>query len=245
MDGGRISAGGYEYQYLRTAEAVLLALAADARVHACRVEGDPAPVELGDTDIVDFDLVDREGKAAIGPGQERHPAGPAETVGCVRDPGPSRGEGDAEEYVLLTSLDISAGAAGIARALEAGMSPDERRAALRPLLRGTAGQHLARLSDAEVQRLGRCRVSVDHRSRRDLRDALLGAVRDLRRRDGRGIGETSGGLLIDRLHSEIHRRAASPEDAVWAMSDVRDVLRLDDHALAEALWDRDWEACSG
>ena len=29
------------------------------------------------------------------------------------------------------------------------MSPDERRAALQPLLRGTAGQHLARLSDAE------------------------------------------------------------------------------------------------
>lgn len=147
--------------------------------------------------------------------------------------------------MLLTSLDISAGAAKVTRALDAGASPDERRAALRPLLRGTAGQHLARLSDAEVQRLGRCRVSVDHRSRRDLRDALLGAVRDLRRRDGRGIGETSGGLLLDRLHWEIHRRAATPEDAVWAMSDVRDVLRLDDHALAEALWDRDWGGVLG
>lgn len=43
MDGGRISAGGFLYQYLRTAEAVLLALAADARVHACRVEGARPP----------------------------------------------------------------------------------------------------------------------------------------------------------------------------------------------------------
>jgi len=246
MDGGRISAGGYEYQYLRTAEAVLLALAADARVHACRVEGDPAPVELGDTDIVDFDLVDREGKvlrsAQVKSGTRQDPLGPSDVFAILAR---LVEKGDAEEYVLLTSLDISAAAAGVARALEVGMSPDERRAALRPLLRGAAGPHLARLSDAEVQRLGRCRVSVDHRSRRDLRDALLGAVRDLRRRDGRGIGETSGGLLIDRLHSEIHRRAASPEDAVWAMSDVRDVLRLDDHALAEALWDRDWGGVLG
>ena len=185
----------------------------------------------------------REGPA-IGPGQERQPAGPAGTVGCVAIMA-RLVEGDAEEYVLLTSLDISAAAAEVTRALDAGVSPDERRAALRPLLRGTAGQHLDRLTDAEIQRLGRCRVSVDHRSRRDLRDALLGAVRDLRRRDGRGIGETSGGLLLDRLHWEIHRRAASPEERSLAMSDVRDVLRLNDHALAQALWDRDWEACSG
>ena len=29
------------------------------------------------------------------------------------------------------------------------------------------------------------------------------------------------------------------------MSDVRDVLRLDDHALAQALWDRDWGGVLG
>lgn len=246
MDGGRISAGGYLYQYLRTAEAVLLALAADARVHACRVEGDPAPVELGDTDIVDFDLIDPEGKvlrsAQVKSGTRQDPLGPSEVFAILAR---LVEKGDAEEYVLLTSLDISAGSAEVTRALDAGMSPDVRRAALRPLLRGAAGRHLARLSDAEVQRLGRCRVSVDHRSRRALRDALLGAVRDLRRRDGRGIGEAAGGLLLDRLHWEIHRRAASPEDAVWAMSDVRDVLRLDDHALVAALWDRDWGGVLG
>jgi hypothetical protein len=246
MDGGRISAGGYLYQYLRTAEAVLLALDADARVHACRVEGAPAPVELGDTDIVDFDLVDRAGKvlrsAQVKSGNRRDPLGPSAVFAILAR---LVEKGDAEEYVLLTSLDISAAVAEVTRALDTGVSPDERRAALRPLLRGTAGQHLDRLTDAEIQRLGRCRVSVDHRSRQDLRDALLGAVRDLRRRDGRGIGETSGGLLLDRLHWEIHRRAASPEDAVWAMSDVRDVLRLDDHALAQALWDRDWGGVLG
>jgi hypothetical protein len=246
MDGGRISAGGYLYQYLRTAEAVLLALAADARVHACRVEGDPAPVELGDTDIVDFDLIDPEGKvlrsAQVKSGTRQDPLGPSKVFAILAR---LVEKGDAEEYVLLTSLDISAGSAEVTRALDAGMSPDVRRAALRPLLRGAAGQHLARLSDAEVQRLGRCRVSVDHRSRRALRDALLGAVRDLRRRDGRGIGEAAGGLLLDRLHWEIHRRAASPEDAVWATSDVRDVLRLDDHALVAALWDRDWGGVLG
>ena len=61
MDGGRVAARGFLYQYLRTAEAVLIALTTDDRVHACRVEGDPYPTELGSTDIVDFDLIDRDG----------------------------------------------------------------------------------------------------------------------------------------------------------------------------------------
>lgn len=245
-NGGRNAAGGYLYQYLRTAEAVLIALAADARVHACRVEGDPVPVEIGDTDIVDFDLVDREGKvlrsAQVKSGERESALKPSEVFTVLAR---LVEKGDAEEYLLLTSVDVSAGAAEITRALTAAASADERRAALRPLLRGAAARHLARMADEEILRLGRCKVSVDHRSRSDLHEALVGAVRNLRRRDGRGIGEASGGLLIDRLHGEIHRRAATPEDAVWAMSEVRDVLRLDDRTLAEALWDRDWGGVLG
>lgn len=246
FEGGRIAAGGYLYQYLRTAEAVLLALASDARVYACRVEGDPVPVAIGDTDIVDFDLVDREGRvlrsAQVKSGKRESPLKPSEVFAVLAR---LVEKGDAEEYVLLTSVDVSAGAAEIAQVLSVDASANERRAALRPLLRGAAGQHLARLADEEVLRLGRCTVRVDHRSRRDLHDALVGAVRNLRRRDGRGIGEASGGLLIDRLHGEIHRRAATPADAVWLMSEVRDVLRLDDRSLVEALWDRDWGGVLG
>lgn len=245
FDGGRIAAGGYRYQYLRTAEAVLIALASDARVHACRIEGGPVPVEIGDTDIVDFDLVDREGRvlrsAQVKSG-ERESLKPSEVFAVLAR---LVEKGNAEEYVLLTSVDVSAGAAEIARVLSAAASADERRAALRPLLRGAAAQHLARLTDEEILRLGRCKVSVDHRSQNDLHDALVGAVRNLRRRDGRGIGKASGGLLIDRLHGEIHRRAGAPEEAVWLMSEVRDVLRLDDRTLAEALWDRDWGGVLG
>lgn len=245
-EGGRIAAGGYLYQYLRTIEAVLLALASDTRVHACRVEGDPVPVKIGDTDIVDFDLVDHEGRvlrsAQVKSGERESPLKPSEVFTVLAR---LVEKGDAEEYVLLTSVEMSASAAEIARVLSAAASADERRAALRPLLRGAAGQRLARLTDEEVHRLGRCSVSVDYRSGSDLHDALVDGVRDLRRRDGRGIGEASGGLLIDRLHGEVHRRAAKPEDAVWLMSEVRDVLRLDDRTLVEALWDRDWGGVLG
>ena len=62
---------------------------------------------------------------------------------------------------------------------------------------------------------------------------------------GEAIGPSSSGLLVAYLHSEIHRRAASPEDAVWAMSDIRKVLHLDDRALVGALGERDWGGVLG
>jgi hypothetical protein len=49
-------------------------------------------------------------------------------------------------------------------------------------------------------------------------------IRSARRKDGRGIGMQSSGLLLAFLHWETHRRADSPQDAVWLMSDVREAL---------------------
>ena len=246
MDGGRVAAGGFLYQYLRTAEAVLIALATDDRVHACRVEGDPRPTELGSADIVDFDLIDRNGmvlrsvQVKSGAPDAQLRVGDVFSI-LVR----LVAKVDAEEYVLLTNTNISPGAAELARLLALDQSPAGRLAALQPLLRGAAERHLADLTEDQIRRLGRCQVSVDRRSRAELRDALLYAVRAARRNDGRGIGESSSGLLLACLHSEIHLRAAPGEDAVWAMSDIRKVLKLDDRALVGALGERDWGGVLG
>jgi hypothetical protein len=62
MDQGRVAAGEFLYQFLRTVESVLLALT-DERAFACLVDGDPYPDELGSTDAVDFDLIDGRRKS--------------------------------------------------------------------------------------------------------------------------------------------------------------------------------------
>lgn len=246
MDGGRAAAGGFLYQYLRTAEAALIALTTDDRVHACRVEGDPSPTEVGGADIVDFDLVDRDGTVLLsvqvksGTPDTQLSAGDVFTV-LAR----LAAKGDAERYVLMTNVSLSTGAAELTRVLALDQAPAERLAALETLLRGSAGRRLASLTDEQLRRLGRCEISVDRRSRTELRDALLQAVRSVRRNDGRGIGVGSSGLLLAYLHWEIHRRAASPEDAVWAVSDIRNVLYLDDRSLVGALGERDWGGVLG
>ena len=147
--------------------------------------------------------------------------------------------------MLLTNTNISPGAAELARLLAFDQPPAERLAVLQPLLRGAAGRHLSDLTEEQLRRLGRCRVSVDRRSRAELRDALLSAVRAARRKDGRGIGQSSSGLLVARLHSEIHTRAAPGEEAVWTMLDIREILKLDDKALVGALGERDWGGVLG
>jgi hypothetical protein len=246
MDGGRAAAGGFLYQYLRTAEAVLIALTTDDCVHACRVEGDPYPDEVSVADIVDFDLIDRDGNVLRSVQVKGGASGAQLHVGEVFTILTRLvARGDAEKYVLLTNKRISTGATELAGILATDQSLAERRAALQSFLHGVSGRHLADLTDEQVQRLGRCEISVDRRSRTELRDALLHAVRAARRNDGRGIGTQSGGLLLAYLHWEIHRRAASPEDAVWAISDVRKLLHLDDRALVEALGERDWGGVLG
>lgn len=246
MDGGRIAAGGFLYQYWRTAEAVLIALNADGRVHACRVEGDPHPTELGSADIVDFDLIDRNEtvlrSVQVKSGAPDSQLSPGDVFTILAR---LVAKADAEEYVLLTNTNISPDAAELARLLAFDQPAAERIATLQPLLRGAARRHLSDLTEEQLRRLSRCRVSVDRRSRAELRDALLSAVRTARRNDGRGIGQVSSGFLVARLHSEIHTRAAPGEDAVWTMSDIREILNLNDNALVGALGERDWGGVLG
>jgi hypothetical protein len=80
---------------------------------------------------------------------------------------------EAEEYVLLTNTGLSLSAAELGCLLETGLTRD-RLSELRRLLRGAPQERVAALSDQELMRLRRCRVSVDRRSRAELRDVMVG-----------------------------------------------------------------------
>ncbi len=61
-DGGRLAARGFQYQYLRTLEAMLNAVR-DQNLHAIRIEG---PVgTLGQSNGVDYDLIDIDHRSRL------------------------------------------------------------------------------------------------------------------------------------------------------------------------------------
>lgn len=246
VDGGRVAASGFLYQYLRTLEAALVALS-DERVYAFRVEGDPNPSEATDTEIVDFDLVDDQGKILLA--AQVKSGGPATQLGLsatVRILVNLVNKIDAPRYELLTNIRLGAGTANLVQVLGRNETVTERRAALESILgRTRTREHLANLSDEHIRRLGRCKLRVDMRERAELNDTLRQALREARRRRKRGIGQQSSGLLLAYLQSEVHRRAASSEDAVWTMSELIRDISLDDQALAEALGARDWGTILG
>src|SRR5688572_14492426 len=64
FDGARYAAHGYQYQYLRTLEA-LLAYVSNAEVQSCRIEGPADASSVQDTDAIDFDIIDRRGQPLL------------------------------------------------------------------------------------------------------------------------------------------------------------------------------------
>jgi NB-ARC domain-containing protein len=246
VDGGRGAARGFLYQYLRTVEAVLLALR-DNDFYACRIEGDPAPDQLRQADLVDFDVIDhhqqvvRAVQVKSGGASARLDAGAVFRIfaGLVT-------RVDAQQYWLLTDINLSSPAVELTTLLARDQSSDERRGALEQVLANTKSlTQLRELADDEIDRLGRCTISRDRRDREELAGALRQDIRDVRRRTGQSLGPQSSGLLLAYLAFEVHCRASSLEGAVWTMQDVREALGLSDHDLAAALGERDWGGVLG
>ena len=245
VDGGRVAAGGFLYQYLRTLEAALVALS-DERVYAVRVEGDPNPSEVTDSEVVDFDLIDDQGTVLLAAQVKSGTSGTQLGLSSVFRILVNLVKVDAPRYELLTNTRIRANTVNLMQLLRRDETVAERRAALSSVLGSRrARAHLADLSDEHIRRLGRCKLRVDMRERAELNDTLRAALREARRRLKRGIGQQSSGLLLAYLQSEVHRRATSSEDAVWTMSDLLRDLCLDDQALVDTLGARDWGGVLG
>ncbi|KUM75417.1 ATP-binding protein [Streptomyces griseorubiginosus] len=248
MDGGRVAARGFQYQYLRTLEALLAALDR-ADVEGCRIEG-PVPGTTADAvDVVDFDLVDRAGECLL--------------AAQVKSAAPGRGVSAPEAFAVLVEMVIKCDAAAYelitaavpdakCRSLAAilmasNQDPDELRNHLTELLAMApkARARLQALSAEEVQRLSRCRIVFDVREETVLRSDLHEQLRQRRTRHRAGLGERSAGLVLGYLTAEVLRRAATPQEAFWSIADFAQAVLVEDDVLIRALGRKDWGVVYG
>lgn len=154
---------------------------------------------------------------------------------------------DGERYELLTNVPLTPGARMVTDVLaKTALSVDERRVELaRTLAAVRSTGSVADLTDGQVERLGRCRVVLDPRDRTDVADSVKTQVRDFRRKTGRGIGSQSSGLLLAYLLTEVHRKAAFAEHAVWSKADVVRAVIQDERDVVDVLGARDWSSMLG
>jgi tetratricopeptide (TPR) repeat protein len=244
IDGGRIAARGFEYQYLRTLEA-LLDMADDQRVRSVRIEG---PADAGGRgNAVDFDVVSVDGTCALAVQvKSKAPGGIFEVsdavsalVALVRDH-------DAVAYQVLANGEPSLQARQLSSAL-GNSPPGALPGALEDLL-ASAPARLAQvraLTAEQASRLSRCRLVFDDRDVREVRACLRERLREYRNRVRHGLGETSAGLLTGFLVAEILRRAADPGAAEITASELRSLLLVDGRHLSGMTGVRDWGVIVG
>lgn len=246
VDGGRVAAWGFLYQYLRTVEAVLTAVD-DDRFGACRVEGGTG--DSDEHDVVDFDMVGPDGEVLLAAQVKAGVSGASLGAGVVyRIMVELVTRCDAERYELLTNVRLTSGAGKVADLLapRPDLSVHERRADLaRTLAEARSSADVTELTDDQIERLGRCHLLVDPRDRTDVADSVKTKVWDFRRKHGRGVGPRSSGLLLAHLLAEVHRRAAFAEHAAWTKAEVLRSVVQDEQDIVDVLGGRDWGSVLG
>ncbi|WP_432747206.1 ATP-binding protein [Streptomyces sp. JH002] len=243
FDGGRVAARGFQYQYLRTVEA-LLASVADGEVAACRIEGPADAVSLQHADSVDFDLVDTGGHSLMAVQVKSAsttrvmPAREAVSVLVHLVTG-----FEAREYRLITSATPDESCQRLAEILRRhGDNVATLQAEFKKLLaRAPKVWGLCEaLSPQQWQRVGRAAIEFDARSDVQLREDLNRALRRQRGQTRRGLSHRSGGLVLGYLVAEVMRRAADPGLARWEVADFRQRALVSDAELLAAVGRQDF-----
>ncbi|WP_159106956.1 hypothetical protein, partial [Streptomyces coelicoflavus] len=242
IDGGRVAARGFQYQYLRTVEALLAGMQ-QGEATACRVEGPGNAVSVHHVDSVDFDLVDDSGRSLLAVQVKSAGAGRTvrarEAVSVLVHLVTGF---EADQYRLITSAVADEGCLHLSELLKRhGGDIPRLKVGLQELLaRAPAAWGLCQALSAEHwQRLGRSGIEFDVRSDEQLREDLHSALRLERERAGRGLSGQSGGLVLGCLVAEVMRRAADPGLAQWDVSDFRRSLLVGDEELRAALGRQD------
>ncbi|MGW8354333.1 hypothetical protein [Streptomyces wedmorensis] len=237
-DGGRIAARGFQYQYLRTVEA-LLACANNGEVAVCRVEGPGAVLSLSHADSVDFDLTDAAGRSVMAVQVKSAGAGRVTTVREVVSVLLRLITSfDSAQYRLITSAAPDEGCLRLAELLARhGSDVAVLKAQLKLLLgRSQAVWAICEaLPEEHWARLGRGGVEFDGRSDVQLREDLNQGLRTQREAAGLGLSRRSGGLVLGFLVAEAMRRAADPASAHWDVQDFRRSVALGDEELISAV----------
>ncbi|MEV5385709.1 hypothetical protein [Streptomyces sp. NPDC052721] len=242
FDGGRVAARGFQYQYLRTVEA-LLASARDGKTAVCRVEGPGVSVSLQHADSVDFDLADADGRSLMAVQVKSAGAGRVmkarEAVLVLVHLVTGY---EADQYRLITSAAPDEGALRLAELLRChGGDVVSLRTQVEDLLvRAPAVWGVCQaLSEQQWGRLCRADIEFDGRSDGQLREELNSALRAERESAGLGLSPRSGGLVLGYLVAEVMRRAADPSLAHWDVRDFRQAVAVGDDVLVSALGRQD------
>ncbi|MFI9175507.1 hypothetical protein [Streptomyces lincolnensis] len=243
VDGGRVAARGFQYQYLRTVEALLAGLDGD-KVAACRVEGPGTTTSVQLVDCVDFDLVDASGRSLMA--VQVKSAGPTRVVSApdaVRVLVHLITGFDAVEYRLITSASPDHNCSRLAETLKRHGAdiPALQREIETLLQRAPVAWGLCKaLSPKQWERLGRAEVEFDLRGETQLRQDLNGMLRTHRARSGRGLSGRTGGFMLGYLVAEVMRRAADPALAHWDIADFQRLLLVEDEELVAAVGRQDF-----
>ncbi|MFJ8475020.1 NB-ARC domain-containing protein [Kitasatospora sp. NPDC094011] len=249
VDGGRIAARGFQYQYLRTLEALLVALSSSSPAIACRIEGPGEATSAHSVDSVDFDLADADGNSLVA--VQVKSAASGRTVSAPR--------------ALEVLLHLVSGFSSQRYELVTNAVPDKGCARLADILQTLRGdlvrlrselkeifakapvslRRLEALTEGQWERLATARILFDARDDAGLREDLNEQLRKLRRQNHRGLADRSGGLALGFLVAEVLRRAADPASASWALEDFRECVLVDDEVLVAALGRQDFGVVVG
>jgi hypothetical protein len=242
--GGRGASEGFQYQYLRTLEAMLELV--EGQIHdigSVRIDG-PAngPRRTTSDDVVDFEfLSDKERCLLVAQvksgGLTAELSAPA-AFDVLRRMLAAK---DADAYLLITNIHLNHRVERL-QAVLACDDPGGIRTGLQELCAASPNciRDLATMSDEQVGLLRRCRIISDQRSRLELRDNLRQRLRAYRSRQREGLGWESAGLMTNHLVAEILKRAAGEVGGIFTLDEFRKELQVDSSVLAIALGRWDW-----
>ncbi|WP_179202535.1 NB-ARC domain-containing protein [Streptomyces caniscabiei] len=223
-------------------------IAASDKSHLCRIEGsEPNPTSTNDREIVDFDLIDKDGNCLVAaqvksgsPGRTISAHSSFSVLARLVRSGPS------QRYELITNMVPDRQCSALMDVLRLSLPiPDLHEELEKILSRSEKSLTLLHaLSTDELQRLMRARIIFDPRTDVEIRSDLYQCVRAYRNRHRAGMGERSAGLLVGYLLDEIHAKAAS-DTSGWILSDFRRESLIEDEALLQALGRQDWGAIYG
>ncbi|WP_326563417.1 NB-ARC domain-containing protein [Micromonospora peucetia] len=246
VDGGRIAARGFQYQYLRTLEA-LLDWIDNRSVASIRVEG-PPPSGVEGVDAVDFDVIDAQERCVVAAQVKSKQYGAQIGVSQIVETLLRLVQAqDASEYHLLTNGTPSPSASRLIELLLEERPPAEiAEMVLRSLENAPARREQFKALGAVAHaRLSRCKVIVDRRDDAEIREEIRERLRSYRNRSSKGLGERSAGLLSGYIISEILRLAADSNDSTFSLNDFRNLVLVDGDLLARAFGVNDWGVLVG
>ena len=209
-----------------------------------RIEGPPS--DDAGSDSVDFDILATDGECLqatqVKSRRSKSPLGVSEAFNIITD---LVHQQEARCYSLLIGGNVSPALSQLNDAL-AGPQSDLRSALCELLAASPVSRlRLGSVSDTDLLRLSRCRVSVDGREAVAIREGLREQLRNYRSRARHGLGEQSAGLLTGYLVAEILRRAANSIEAVYALDDFRHDILISGSDLARANGVKDWGVIVG